>query len=112
MAVAESSPAPRPLTLASTGGRWMIAVTVLGSGMAFLDGTVVNVALPDIGRDLHASTSALQWVLSGYLLSLASLILLGGSLGDRYGRRLVFVVGAGTFSSPRCYARSPPRSGF
>ena len=98
MAVAESSPAPRPLTLASTGGRWMIAVTVLGSGMAFLDGTVVNVALPDIGRDLHASTSALQWVLSGYLLSLASLILLGGSLGDRYGRRLVFVVGAGTFS--------------
>ena len=55
--------------------------------MAFLDGTVVNVALPDIGRDLDASTSALQWILNGYLLTLASLILLGGSLGDRYGRR-------------------------
>ena len=71
----------------SAAGRWVLAVAVLGSGMAFLDGTVVNVALPDIGRDLGASTSALQWVLNGYLLTLASLILLGGSLGDRYGRR-------------------------
>ena len=66
--------------------------------MAFLDGTVVNVALPDIGRGLNASTSALQWVLNAYLLTLASLILLGGSLGDRYGRRLVFVLGAGLFT--------------
>ena len=55
--------------------------------MAFLDGTVVNVALPTIGEDLNASTSALQWILNGYLLTLASLILLGGSLGDRLGRR-------------------------
>ena len=67
--------------------------------MAFLDGTVVNVALPDIGRSLDASTSALQWVLNGYLLTLASLILLGGSLGDRYGRRRIFVVGAGVFTA-------------
>jgi EmrB/QacA subfamily drug resistance transporter len=79
-------------------GRWILAVTVLGSGMAFLDGTVVNIALPDIGRDLGASTSSLQWILNGYLLTLASLILLGGSLGDRYGRRLVFVVGVGLFT--------------
>ena len=66
--------------------------------MAFLDGTVVNVALPDIGRDFDASTSALQWILNGYLLTLASLILLGGSLGDRYGRRRIFVLGVGLFT--------------
>jgi EmrB/QacA subfamily drug resistance transporter len=67
--------------------------------MAFLDGTVVNVALPDIGRDFDASTSALQWILNGYLLTLASLILLGGSLGDRFGRRRVFVLGVGLFTA-------------
>src|SRR5215510_13644548 len=76
----------------------MLAVSVAGSGMAFLDGTVVNVALPDIGRDFNASTSSLQWILNGYLLTLASLILLGGSLGDRYGRRRVFVLGVGVFT--------------
>jgi EmrB/QacA subfamily drug resistance transporter len=73
-------------------------VAVLGSGIAFLDATVVNVALPDIGRDLHASTSTLQWILNGYVLTLASLILLGGSLGDRYGRRRIFVTGTGVFT--------------
>ena len=62
----------------SKAGRWILAISVLGSGMAFLDGTVVNVALPDIGRDLHASTASLQWILNGYLLTLASVILLGG----------------------------------
>ncbi len=76
----------------------MLAIAVLGSGIVFLDGTVVNVALPEIGRDLDASTSSLQWILNGYLLTLASLILLGGSLGDRYGRRLVFVAGTGLFT--------------
>ena len=86
------------LAFDSKAGHWVLAVAVLGSGMAFLDGTVVNVALPDIGRDLGASTSALQWILNGYLLTLASLILLGGSLGDRYGRRRVFVLGVGVFT--------------
>src|SRR6201996_7877374 len=66
--------------------------------MAFLGGTVVNVALPKIGEDLHASTSALQWILNGYLLTLASLILLGGSLGDRLGRRLIFQIGVALFT--------------
>src|SRR3954466_5051706 len=66
--------------------------------MAFLDGTVVNVALPRIGEDFDASTSALQWVLNGYLLTLASLILLGGSLGDRHGRRRIFVIGTAVFT--------------
>jgi EmrB/QacA subfamily drug resistance transporter len=79
-------------------GRWVLGVAVLGSGIAFLDGTVVNVALPDIGRDLDASTSSLQWVLNGYLLTLASFILLGGSLGDRHGRRRVFVIGVAVFT--------------
>jgi EmrB/QacA subfamily drug resistance transporter len=83
----------------SAAGRWILLVAVLGSGLAFLDGTVVNVALPRIGEDLDASTSALQWVLNGYLLTLASLILLGGSLGDRYGRRRVFVVGVAVFTA-------------
>jgi EmrB/QacA subfamily drug resistance transporter len=83
----------------SGGGRWVLAVGVLGSGLAFLDGTVVNVALPEIGRDLDASTSTLQWILNGYLLTLASLILLGGSLGDRYGRRRVFMLGASLFTA-------------
>jgi EmrB/QacA subfamily drug resistance transporter len=82
----------------SAAGRWVLFVAVLGSGIAFLDGTVVNVALPRIGEDLDASTSALQWVLNGYLLTLASLILLGGSLGDRHGRRRIFVVGVGVFT--------------
>jgi EmrB/QacA subfamily drug resistance transporter len=67
--------------------------------MAFLDSTVVNVALPHIGRSFHASTSTLQWVLDGYLLTLASLILLGGSLGDRYGRRRIFVLGVVVFTA-------------
>ena len=80
-------------------GHWVLAVAVLGSGLAFLDGTVVNVALPEIGRDLGASTSSLQWILNGYLLTLASLILLGGSLGDRHGRRRIFMLGAALFTA-------------
>ena len=71
----------------------MILAAGLGSGMAFLDGTVVNVALRRLGQDLDATLAELQWISNGYLLSLASLILLGGSLGDRFGRRRVFVIG-------------------
>ena len=74
-------------------GRAVIAAATLGSGMTMLDGTVVNVALRTIGEDLDASLAQLQWITNGYLLSLASLILLGGSLGDRFGRRKIFVVG-------------------
>ena len=94
-----AEPTPSGVAFESSAGRWLLAVAVVGSGMAFLDSTVVNVALPDIGRDFDASTSALQWILNGYLLSLASLILLGGSLGDRYGRRRVFVLGVGLFTA-------------
>ena len=94
-----TAPSGDGLSFNSAPGRWVLAVSVLGSGIAFLDGTVVNVAVPHIGEDLDASTSSLQWVLNGYLLTLASLILLGGSLGDRYGRRRVFVLGVGVFTA-------------
>jgi len=79
-------------------GRWILAIAVLGSGIVFLDGTVINVALPRIGEDFGAETSSLQWILNGYMLTLASLILLGGSLGDRFGRRRIFVVGVAWFT--------------
>ena len=96
---AGAAPAASGVAFESGAGRWLLGVAVAGSGMAFLDGTVVNVALPDIGRDFGASTSALQWILNGYLLTLASLILLGGSLGDRYGRRRVVALGVGLFTA-------------
>src|SRR6185437_11320962 len=86
------------LRLGSGSGRWVLAATVLGSSMAFLDSTVVNVALPTIGRDLHASLGGLQWTVTGYTLTLAGLILLGGSLGDRLGRRKVFLIGVVWFA--------------
>jgi len=79
-------------------GRWVLAAAVLGSGMALLDGTVVNIALRRIGSDLGASLPQLQWVVNAYLLALASLILVGGSLGDHFGRRRVFMVGVGWFA--------------
>jgi len=73
--------------------RAVLATTILGSGMAMLDGTIVNVALPRIGAEFAASVTDLQWILNGYLLALASLILIAGSLGDRFGRRKVYVIG-------------------
>ncbi|WP_333741986.1 MFS transporter, partial [Streptomyces sp. IBSBF 2806] len=84
--------------LASSRGKWILFTTVLGSSMALLDSTVVNVALPRIGRDLDADLAVLQWTVNAYLLTLAGLILLGGSLGDHYGRRKVFVVGVVWFA--------------
>jgi EmrB/QacA subfamily drug resistance transporter len=82
-----------PLRLKSSAGRWAVAATVLGSGAVFLEMTVMTVAVPAIGRDLDLGLAGLQWLLNAYLLPLSALILLGGSLGDRYGRRRVFVVG-------------------
>jgi EmrB/QacA subfamily drug resistance transporter len=80
-------------------GRWVLLATVLGSSLAFVDATVVNIAIPAIGRDLHANAADLQWTVNGYALSLASLILLGGSLGDRFGRKRVFMIGVGWFAA-------------
>jgi EmrB/QacA subfamily drug resistance transporter len=83
----------------SPAGRWVLLATVLGSSLAFVDATVVNIAIPAIGRDLHADAAGLQWTVNGYALSLASLILLGGSLGDRFGRKRVFMIGVGWFAA-------------
>lgn len=78
--------------------RWVLLATVLGSGVAFLDGTIVNVALPAIADDLDATLGDLQWVLDAYLVTLSALVLLGGSLGDRFGRRRVFLFGLAGFT--------------
>lgn len=95
---AQASTAAQPLAFASTQGKWVLLATVLGSGLAQLDGTVVNVALPRIATNLHAGLTSLQWTLNAYTLALSGLLLLGGSLGDRLGRRRVFVVGVVWFT--------------
>lgn len=94
----DASAAPAVLDRASTRGRLMLAGITLGSGVAILDGSVVNVALRRIGQDLGASLAQLQWVVNGYLLALASLVLVGGALGDRFGRRRVYLIGVAWFT--------------
>jgi EmrB/QacA subfamily drug resistance transporter len=86
------------LTYGSARGRWVLVATVLGSGMASLDATVVGIALPRIGADFHTGVSGLQWIVTAYTLTLASFLLLGGTLGDRFGRRRVFVIGVVWFA--------------
>src|SRR5712671_2548881 len=89
-----------------TGGRacrddakpWILAATILGSSMAFIDSTVVNVALPALQASFHATVVGVQWVVESYGLFLGALILVGGSLGDLFGRRLIFVAGVATFA--------------
>jgi EmrB/QacA subfamily drug resistance transporter len=88
-----------PIRLASPAGRGLLFAAVLASGMVFLDSTVVNVALPRLGRSLHANVSGLQWTLDGYMLTLAAFVLLGGALGDRFGRRRVFLLGVVCFTT-------------
>ncbi|CAL9526228.1 Putative multidrug resistance protein MdtD [Streptomyces sp. enrichment culture] len=97
--------------LASPQGKWILFTTVLGSGMALLDSTVVNVALPRIGRDLGADLAALQWTVNAYMVTLAGLILLGGALGDRFGRRKVFVVGVLWFAAASLLCGLAPDAG-
>lgn len=86
------------LVYASARGRWVLAATVLGSAVASIDATVVGIALPAIGRDFHTGLETLQWVVTAYTLTLASLLLVGGALGDRYGRRRVFLIGVVWFA--------------
>ncbi|MFJ8047658.1 MFS transporter [Streptomyces luteogriseus] len=97
--------------LASPQGKWILLTTVLGSSMAMLDSTVVNVALPRIGRDLDANLSALQWTVNAYMVTLAGLILLGGALGDRFGRRKVFVIGVVWFAVASLLCGIAPNAG-
>ncbi|OBH03598.1 MULTISPECIES: MFS transporter [unclassified Mycobacterium] len=100
------------LPLASSGARWLIAAAVLGSGIALLDGTVVNVALPAVGRDLGGGLTGQQWVLDGYLLTLTALLLSGGAAGDRYGRRRVFIAGLVVFTAASVVCGLAPTVGW
>lgn len=95
---ATSSPAHQLLRLRTGRGRVALLATVVASSTTMLDATIANVALPRIGEDLGAGVSGLQWVITGYLLTLASCILVGGALGDRFGRRRTFLVGAAWFA--------------
>ena len=102
------SPGPGSVRLASAAGRWVLAVAVLGEAMVLLEATVVNVALPAIGRDLGAGVAGLQWTLNGYVLTLAALILPAGSLSDLYGRRCMFTLGVGAFVAASALCAAAP----
>lgn len=90
---------PGGLRYASAPGRWVLLATVLGSAVASIDATVVGVALPVIGRDFNTSLAALQWVITGYTLTLAGLLLFAGALGDKYGRKRIFLIGVVWFAA-------------
>ena len=79
-------------------GKWVLAATILASSMAFIDGTVVNVALPFLQTNLNATAIGIQWVVEAYSLFLSALLLVGGSLGDLYGRRWIFNIGVVVFA--------------
>ena len=83
---------------AKASAKWILTATILGSSMAFIDGTVVNVALPALQKDLNATVVGVQWVVESYSLLLAALLLVGGAMGDRYGRRRIFVLGTALFA--------------
>src|SRR5690606_30828964 len=95
----ETPEAQRPDQAAGADTRWVLPTAILGSSIAFIDSSVVNVALPAMQRDLEAGLGTMQWVVNGYMLTLASLILLGGSGGDRFGRRRVFMIGLAGFAA-------------
>lgn len=103
--------APSGVRLASPQGRLLLVMTILGSGMAGIDGTIVNVALPQIGRSFDAPFATLQWVVTGYALTLAAFILLGGVLGDRLGRQRVFVLGVAWFTAASLACGLAPTAG-
>lgn len=104
--------AAEPLVRNSRRGALALTTVILGSGVAFLDSTVVNIALPTIGRDLDSPLAGLQWVSNGYVLALASLILTGGSLGDRLGRRRVYVIGVTWFGLASLACALAPSTGW
>src|SRR4051812_47723074 len=99
--------APAPLPAANK--RWVLIATIIGSSMAFIDGTIVNVALPAIQHDLQATASDMQWVVESYALFLASLLLIGGALGDHFGRRKIFMAGVALFVAASA-GLAPPRN--
>src|SRR5262245_21332348 len=100
------------LSYSSGPGRWVLLATVLGSGMASIDATVVGIALPVIGRDFHTGLAALQWVVTTYTLTLAGLLLVAGSLGDRYGRKRIFLIGVVWFAIASILCGIAPNAPF
>jgi EmrB/QacA subfamily drug resistance transporter len=104
--------APAELAFSSARGRWVLTATVLGTGIAFLDSTVVGIALPSIGRAFGGGVGTLQWVITGYSLTLAAFLLLGGSLGDRLGRRRVFSFGIAWFAVGSALCGIAPNAAF
>src|SRR4249919_3517577 len=94
--IIRSGPAAAPCS--KTRGRWILVATILASSMAFIDGTVVNVALPALQTSLNATAVDVQWVIEAYSLLLSALLLAGGSLGDHYGRRRIFLIGIALFA--------------
>jgi EmrB/QacA subfamily drug resistance transporter len=99
------------LSFGTAQGRWAVAVTVLGSGIASLDATVVGIALPSIQRSFHGGVGTLQWVVTGYALTLAAFLLLGGSLGDRLGRKRIFSLGVLWFAIASALCGIAPNAG-
>ncbi|WP_406485872.1 MFS transporter [Streptomyces phaeochromogenes] len=97
--------------IASARGKWILMTTVLGSSMVLLGSTVTNVALPHIGEDFSADLAVLQWTVNAYMLTLAGLILLGGALGDRFGRRRIFVLGVVWFAVASILCGLAPNTG-
>src|SRR5439155_4671804 len=92
------SPPPARARMPS-GRRWTLVATIIGSSLAFVDTTVVNVALPALQADLHATITDVQWVIEAYALFLGALILVGGSMGDQFGRKRVFLAGVVLFTT-------------
>src|SRR5690242_3743860 len=105
------SSAPGSIRYGQPAGRWVLLAAALGSALAFIDATVVNIALPHMAADLGADTAELQWTVNGYTLTLASLILLGGSLSDRLGRRRIFVIGVSWFAAASLLCGIAPTAG-
>jgi EmrB/QacA subfamily drug resistance transporter len=108
---APGPPAEPPPDADAGRRRWTLIATIIGSSMTFVDATVVNIALPTIGRDLHAGLATQQWIMLAYSLAVASLYIVSGALGDRFGRRPVFAVGVGGFAVTSMLAGLAPSSG-
>src|SRR5580693_8040470 len=104
-----SAPASAPCS--SGEARWILAATILGSSLAFIDGSVVNLALPALQANLHATVIDVQWVVEAYALLLAALILVGGSLGDIYGRKRVYAAGIVLFAVASTWCGLAPNIG-
>src|SRR5438093_6290968 len=107
--IIRSRPATAPCPRSS--GPWVLAATTLASSMAFIDGTVVNVALPALQTNLNATIVDVQWVIEAYSLVLAAFLLVGGSLGDQYGRRRVFLIGIALFAFASAWCGFAPNIG-